>query len=137
MNDFLKQFFRAQSGHDLPEEGILPGAKARQNAENQKRFTEQQAISDEINAEYLQKQAEELSKALRNHAGQYIQSLKESMPNLHLSASDPQRVPEPTNWLPRAEQRNLQNKNSPSFYSRWKVSGGGNVLSVRDRKSVV
>lgn len=137
MNDFLKQFFRAQSGHDLPEEGVLPGAKARQNSENQKRFAEQRAINDEINSEYLQKQAEELSRALRNHAGQYIQTLTESMPNLHLTASEPQRVPEPTNWLPRAEQRNLQNKNSPSFYSRWRVSGGGNVLSVRATKGLI
>ena len=137
MNDFLKQFFRAQSGQDLPEGGILPGAKTRQNSENQKRFAEQRAISDEVNSEYLQKQAEELSKALRNHAGQYIQTLTESMPNLHLTVSDAQRVPEPTNWLPRAEQRNLQNKNSPSFYNRWKVLGSSNVLSVRATKGLI
>ncbi len=137
MNDFLKQFFRAQSGQELPEDGILPGAKARQNSENQKRFTEQRAISDEVNSDYLQKQAEELSRALRNHAAQYIQTLTESMPNLHLIVSEPQRVPEPTNWLPRAEQRNLQNKNSPSFYNRWKISGGGNVLSVRATKGLI
>ncbi|CAN5541355.1 hypothetical protein BH11CYA1_BH11CYA1_15160 [soil metagenome] len=89
-----------------------------------------------LTSEFLQNQAEELSSALHNHAGQYIQKLAESIPNLKLLASKPQRVPEPTNWLPRAEQKGQQ-KSGPAFYSRWKISGGGNILSVRATKGLI
>lgn len=137
MNDFLKQFFRAQSGQESPEEGTLPSAKSRQNSDNQKRFAKHQAVNEAVTNEHLQQQAEELSKALSNHASQYIEKLTDSHPHLQLRVSEPQRVPEPVNWLPRSEQKGLQNKNGPSFYSRWRASGGGNILSVRASKGLV
>lgn len=137
MNDFLKQFFRAQSGQDSPEDETLPSGKSLQNSDHQKRFAKHQAANEVVTNEHLQQQAEELSRALNNHARQYIEKLTESLPHMKLLVSEPQRVPEPVNWLPRSEQKALQNKNGPSFYSRWRVSGGGNILSVRASKGLV
>lgn len=136
MNDFLKQFFRAQAGQENPAEGT-PNAKSPQSSDNQKRFAKHQAVNEAVTNDHLQQQAEELSKALNNHASQYIEKLIESHPHLQLRVSEPQRVPEPVNWLPRSEQKGYQNKNGPSFYTRWRVSGGGNILSVRASKGLV
>ncbi|MFA6559957.1 MAG: sensor histidine kinase, partial [Candidatus Obscuribacterales bacterium] len=129
-------FFRAQSGQENPAEAT-PSAKSRQNSDNQKRFAKHQAVNEAVTNDHLQQQAEDLSKALSNHASQYIEKLIESHPHLQLRVSEPQRVPEPVNWLPRSEQKTYQNKNGPSFYTRWRVSGGGNILSVRASKGLV
>ncbi len=139
MNEFLKQFFRSQAGKDLPDEKLLQArlADLQQEAEIQEQFqTHARIAKSRAREDYLQKQAEELSLALNSHAKQYIKMLMETFPQIHLSASDPIRVPEPTNWLPRKGENATSQKILP-FYSRWKVTGGNNTLSVRASRGVI
>jgi signal transduction histidine kinase len=131
MNDFLKQFFRTQIGRNFPEP--LSAARtdnAQVKADESQFNTHARIESSEARQLARQNLAEELSLALNIHARQYIKTLSEALPNLNLHASEPVRVPEPQNWIPRKEQKAESQKKQP-FYNRWKVTGATHTLSVR------
>lgn len=127
MNDFLKQFFRTHTGRALANEG---GEKLGPSIKDASQFTTHQRIeSSEARQLARQNLAEELSLALNLHAAQYIKTLQEALPSLHLHASEPMRVPEPQNWIPRKDNAEAQKKQP--YYNRWKVTGATHTLSVR------
>ncbi|MBU6452921.1 MAG: hypothetical protein KGS72_14135, partial [Cyanobacteria bacterium REEB67] len=94
------------------------------------KFTTHQRLTGNIaGAEALRQQAEELSSALNLHAVQYCKNLAELNPQMHLVVSDPTRIQEPVNWL--AKQNERKAGDLPTYFYRWKVTGGTHILSVR------
>ena len=128
MNDFLKQFFRTPSGS-----GEQPD---RQDEYIKEQFSTHQRLTGNIvAAEVLRKQAEELAFALNLHAVQYSKNIAELNPQLHLQVSEPARIQEPVNWL--SKQPEHKSGDMPTYFYRWKVTGGAHILSVRASRGLV